>query len=115
MERMAESPLIIHNNFSDVRQDKEKMEQTARALGKTSKTAEKKLPVEPFGQTLAKHGLSLTRENTTTLQINVGLLCNQACRHCHLEAGPDRREAISEETMEHVVAYCERSDFAVID
>ena len=112
---MAESPLIIHNNFSDVRQDKEKMEQTARALGKTSKTAEKKLPVEPFGQTLAKHGLSLTRENTTTLQINVGLLCNQACRHCHLEAGPHSEEVMSAETVDQVVALAQRFPFEIID
>jgi radical SAM/Cys-rich protein len=35
----------------------------------------------------------------TTLQINVGKLCNQTCRHCHVDAGPDRREIMSRETM----------------
>jgi radical SAM/Cys-rich protein len=34
-----------------------------------------------------------------TLQINVGKLCNQTCRHCHVDAGPDRREVMSRDTM----------------
>lgn len=48
--------------------------------------------LEPFRQTLFRHGLSLDRGKTATLQINVGLLCNQLCRHCHLSAGPGRKE-----------------------
>jgi len=72
-------------------------------------------PLEPFRQTLAKNSLKLERGNTTTLQINVGLLCNQSCRHCHLAAGPHRRENMSAETAEDVIAYAERSRFEVID
>jgi radical SAM/Cys-rich protein len=34
------------------------------------------------------------------LQVNVGKLCNQTCRHCHVDAGPDRREVMSREIME---------------
>ena len=46
-----------------------------------------------FDATLLQHGLgTLTRVETTTLQINVGKLCNQACHHCHVEAGPKRTE-----------------------
>lgn len=46
-----------------------------------------------FGETLAAHDIQqLTREEVSTLQINVGKLCNQACHHCHVEAGPKRRE-----------------------
>src|SRR5690606_1766764 len=33
------------------------------------------------------------------LQVNVGKLCNQTCRHCHVDAGPDRREVMTRETM----------------
>ena len=87
----------------------------ARALPTTSKTAENKLPVEPFGQTLAKHGLNLTREKITTLQINVGLLCNQACRHCHLEAGPNSDKVMSAETVDEIVAFAQRFPFKIID
>ena len=78
-------------------------------------SARTKIPVEPFGQTLAKHGLNLTRLRTTILQVNVGLLCNQTCRHCHLEAGPNREEVMSKETVDQVVAMAQRFPFKVID
>lgn len=72
-------------------------------------------PLDPFRQTLARQALKLERGRTTTLQINVGLLCNQSCRHCHLGAGPDRQENMSTETAEEVIAYAERSRFEVVD
>lgn len=73
------------------------------------------MTVEPFRLTLAKHGLTLDRQRTATLQINVGLLCNQGCRHCHLSAGPDRKENMDGETVREVVAYAQRSHFDAID
>ncbi len=46
-----------------------------------------------FREKLRQHGLGdLRRREVTTLQINVGKLCNQACHHCHVEAGPKRTE-----------------------
>ena len=33
------------------------------------------------------------------LQINVGYMCNQVCEHCHVDAGPDRKEIMTRETM----------------
>lgn len=91
------------------------MQQRAQPLDENLDTTRMKVPVEPFRQTLAKHGLSLTREKTITLQVNLGLLCNQACRHCHLEAGPNREEVMSKETMDQVVAMAQRFPFEVID
>ena len=70
---------------------------------------------KPFRTTLTEKGLSLVRDQTTTLQINVGLLCNQTCRHCHLDAGPHRREVMTAETVDQVIAYAGRSGFAVAD
>ncbi|HEX9205181.1 MAG TPA: DUF3641 domain-containing protein, partial [Candidatus Deferrimicrobiaceae bacterium] len=54
--------------------------------------------VEPFADTLARHGLTLARDRVRTLQVNTGYLCNLSCRHCHLEAGPGRGEVMSRET-----------------
>lgn len=68
-----------------------------------------------FTETLARRGLALTRARTTTLQVNVGRLCNLACHHCHLEAGPKRTEVMSRETMAQVMAAAERFSFASID
>ena len=71
--------------------------------------------IEPFSQALSRHGLHLERENATTLQVNVGFLCNQTCKHCHLDAGPDRCETMKGETVREVLAYAERNCFEVID
>ncbi|MBW2219455.1 MAG: arsenosugar biosynthesis radical SAM protein ArsS [Deltaproteobacteria bacterium] len=73
------------------------------------------MPTESFKQTLAGHGLQLTRGRIETLQVNMGLLCNQACRHCHLNAGPDRKENMNLETVDQVVDYARRSQFKTID
>lgn len=72
-------------------------------------------PLEPFPLALSKHGLSLRRGKTVTLQINVGLLCNQRCLHCHLSAGPERREIMDSETVEAVIAYAAGGGFHTID
>src|SRR5689334_20558424 len=50
-----------------------------------------------FAQVLASHGLSpLRRASVNTLQVNVGKRCNQACHHCHVEAGPKRTERMDD-------------------
>jgi radical SAM/Cys-rich protein len=71
--------------------------------------------VEPFAERLTRHGLVLKRGRTQTLQINLGLLCNQACRHCHLGAGPGRREIMGRATMEQVIDFARLHRFASID
>jgi radical SAM/Cys-rich protein len=57
----------------------------------------------------------LTPAAITTLQINVGKLCNQTCRHCHVDAGPDRREIMTRETMALCLDAVARSDIATVD
>lgn len=57
-----------------------------------------------FEGALAAHQCApLVREETRTLQINVGKLCNQACHHCHVEAGPKRTEIMPHEVAERVI------------
>ena len=60
-------------------------------------------PAPDFGRTLADQGVTLRRATTTTLQINVGKVCNQACHHCHVEAGPKRTETMSRAVAERVI------------
>jgi radical SAM/Cys-rich protein len=57
----------------------------------------------------------LRRERLTTLQINVGYRCNQACLHCHVNAGPSRRESMSEETVDEVLAFIDASRVDTLD
>jgi radical SAM/Cys-rich protein len=68
-----------------------------------------------FAQTLKQHDLRLTRGETTTLQINMGLVCNQACKHCHLECGPHKTESMSRQTARQVVDYAAQCGFQSID
>ncbi|NOY69418.1 MAG: radical SAM/Cys-rich domain protein [Deltaproteobacteria bacterium] len=71
--------------------------------------------MDHFNKTLEKHSLELTRRQTSILQINVGLLCNQECRHCHLDAGPGRRENMDLKTADDIISYAERCGFNTID
>jgi len=71
--------------------------------------------IVPFSLTLSRHNLELNRDTTHTLQINVGFLCNQACRHCHLSAGPVRKENMEPGIIDEVVTYARRSRFETID
>jgi len=48
-----------------------------------------------FERTIAERGLDLRPLGVHTLQVNLGKLCNQACGHCHVDAGPRRTEMMS--------------------
>jgi radical SAM/Cys-rich protein len=57
-----------------------------------------------FAQSLSGANLfPLTATDVSTLQVNVGKRCNQACKHCHVDAGPNRTEEMSRETAEWVI------------
>jgi radical SAM/Cys-rich protein len=57
-----------------------------------------------FEEALGAHGLApLARDRVTTLQVNVGKRCNQACHHCHVEAGPKRTERMPRAVAERVL------------
>ncbi|MGE3714767.1 MAG: arsenosugar biosynthesis radical SAM (seleno)protein ArsS [Alphaproteobacteria bacterium] len=56
-----------------------------------------------FEQTLREKGVTLERGAITTLQVNIGKLCNQACHHCHVEAGPKRTEIMERKTVDRLL------------
>jgi radical SAM/Cys-rich protein len=63
-----------------------------------------------FAGVLASRGLgTLRRRPPTTLQVNVGKRCNQACHHCHVDAGPKRTEVMSDAVADRVVALLARN------
>jgi radical SAM/Cys-rich protein len=53
-----------------------------------------------FEQTLVESKLDLKPLSVETLQVNLGKLCNQACKHCHVDAGPKRTEMMSRAAIE---------------
>jgi len=72
--------------------------------------------VPAFGERLAAANLHpLTATGIETFQINVGKMCNQVCKHCHVDAGPDRTEIMTRETMELCLAALDQTDAQVVD
>src|SRR5918994_3928587 len=57
----------------------------------------------------------LRRGRLTTLQVNVGYRCNQSCFHCHVNAGPNRTEAMADETVDLVLAVLARRRLGTLD
>ena len=69
-----------------------------------------------FNKTLKEHHCpSLRRAALSELQINLGYLCNQACEHCHVEAGPKRTEIMSRETMDRILSWASASAIRSVD
>ena len=64
-------------------------------------------------QDMFPDGLKCQRINT--LQVNMGRYCNLACTHCHLECAPDRKEMMSWEIMEKILALCKENSFRLVD
>lgn len=63
-----------------------------------------------FASTLRQHGWEgLHRLSVETLQVNVGKVCNQACHHCHVEAGPKRTESMTRRTADRVLELLENA------
>lgn len=57
----------------------------------------------------------LTAQQTEILQVNVGKLCNQTCRHCHVDAGPDRREVMTSEVAQACLSLLARYPIPTLD
>ncbi|MBT5928299.1 MAG: radical SAM/Cys-rich domain protein [Verrucomicrobia bacterium] len=58
-----------------------------------------------FDEKLAEHSIRLDRGRLETLQINVGRKCNQACRHCHVDAAPWRTEMMDATTADKIIEW----------
>ncbi|MEW6247966.1 MAG: arsenosugar biosynthesis radical SAM (seleno)protein ArsS [Nitrospirota bacterium] len=70
----------------------------------------------PFETRLGEAGLHpLRATGITVFQINVGKLCNQTCRHCHVDAGPDRREVMSRDTAELCIRALAMTEIPTVD
>src|SRR5215468_5562923 len=68
-----------------------------------------------FPRTLAAHKLSCERKRTDILQLNLGKRCNLTCVHCHVNAGPKRREIITRETVDRILGWLSNTDIHTVD
>jgi radical SAM/Cys-rich protein len=84
-------------------------EEQLRVLNETS-------VVPSFDETLKRQNLfPLIAAEIEIFQINVGKLCNQTCAHCHVDAGPDRKEIMSRETAELCMQTLEQTTIPRVD
>jgi radical SAM/Cys-rich protein len=68
-----------------------------------------------FNDRLIAEGVQLRRAKTEILQVNVGKLCNLTCIHCHVNAGPKRREIMTRETIDRIVDWLEPTPISTVD
>jgi radical SAM/Cys-rich protein len=58
---------------------------------------------------------AIKRTKLKTVQVNVGYRCNQSCLHCHVNAGPKRKEAMNRETADLILTYLRQSGAETLD
>ena len=68
-----------------------------------------------FAQKLAEHLRSLRRERAEILQVNVGKLCNLTCVHCHVNAGPKRKEIMTRKTIDRIIDWLAKTEIPTVD
>jgi radical SAM/Cys-rich protein len=68
-----------------------------------------------FTEKLVVHSLSLRRGRPEILQVNVGKLCNLTCMHCHVNAGPKRKEIMTRETVDRITDWLAKTDIPTVD
>jgi radical SAM/Cys-rich protein len=71
--------------------------------------------MNPFEAKLSAHGLALRRSRLRTLQVNLGRKCNQACRHCHVDAGPWRTEMVGPAVARRIGDWIQRYQPEIVD
>jgi radical SAM/Cys-rich protein len=70
----------------------------------------------PFAQKMREIGLApLYATGISVFQVNVGKFCNQTCRHCHVDAGPERTEQMSRETAALCINAFAQTDIPTLD
>ncbi|HEX4630542.1 MAG TPA: arsenosugar biosynthesis radical SAM (seleno)protein ArsS [Chthoniobacterales bacterium] len=68
-----------------------------------------------FAEKLTEHALPLRHTKTDVLQINVGKLCNLTCVHCHVNAGPKRKEIMTRATIDRLIDWLAKTDIPTVD
>ena len=106
-DQMSKKSLLARNNeFANSRRQLETLNSGLFADGKLPTFAKKIKETNQF---------PLRPKKLEILQINVGYLCNQICAHCHVDAGPDRKEIMTKKTMKQCLEVIERAGVHTLD
>ncbi len=68
------------------------------------------VPTPSFEDILTSRGQGpLIAKSVSTLQVNLGKVCNQTCQHCHVDAGPQRTESMTKDTIDQIIEVLDRT------
>src|SRR6266850_15855 len=68
-----------------------------------------------FSDRLPAQGVKLYRARPEILQVNLGKLCNLTCMHCHVNAGPKRKEIMTRETIDRIIDWLAKTEIPTVD
>ena len=68
-----------------------------------------------FVRKIKQKGDSFRKRKIDVLHINMGKYCIQACLHCHIEAGPGRKDLMTRETVNAILRFLERSEILTVN
>ena len=68
-----------------------------------------------FSERLAAEGVNLRRDYPEILQVNVGKVCNLTCMHCHVNAGPKRKEIMTRDTIDRIIDWLAKTEIPIVD
>src|SRR5437867_9708431 len=75
----------------------------------------RQLRTNRFAQRLADYSIALRRGRPEILQVNVGKLCNLTCVHCHVNAGPKRKEIMSRGIIDRIIHWLAKAEIPTVD
>jgi radical SAM/Cys-rich protein len=92
------------------------LSQTEKQLDILSNGIFKDGSLPTFGEKIRESNqFPLKSKKIEILQINVGYMCNQVCAHCHVDAGPDRKEIMTVETMQQILDVLKTTEVNTLD
>ncbi len=101
---MIKSLKVLHHPLAD---SENQLEVLQTSLGSFHPT---------FNEKLEQNGINPLRSSgINIMQLNLGKMCNQTCKHCHVDAGPDRKEIMKRSTMQLCLDVLKNSDIDVVD
>lgn len=103
---MKKSLLARNNDLANTKKQLEFLSNGIFANGELPSFKEKIKETQNF---------SLRPKKLEILQINVGYMCNQVCAHCHVDAGPDRKEIMTQETMKACLDLLKKTEVHTLD
>ena len=79
-------------------------------------SANEEVAIPSFQKKIAESGMPVLQPTgIDVFQVNVGKMCNQVCKHCHVDAGPDRKEIMTRETMIQILDAISQSEATTVD